>query len=223
MYVTSIFGSLNCGQTKEIETLRAALEESQLKASKFETSYNAAKTELSEIENRTESDVNNLLSELNVTQEREAALKAKVAELDQNAQRAQTADLVNKEGTDLLQRKYNILREENEALKQGGAILPTQLESIIARVNVELETSSKEHVELITSLSNKMSIMNAELLRNKIEHESMRRELYESKSSKEKIEAKNANNSQRAQTVETELETVRQENSTHKAEVRRNC
>ena len=60
---------------KELETLKSALEESQLKASTFETSYNKAKTELSELEARTESDVNNLLTELNTAVEREAALK----------------------------------------------------------------------------------------------------------------------------------------------------
>jgi len=142
-----------------------------------------------------------------------------VAELDQLAQQSRTASLLSKEGTDLLQRKYNVLKEENEALKQGGAMIPTQLETAIARVNAELEASSQEHVASITELTTKMSTMSAELLRHRLDQETMKRELTESKSSKEKIEAKNANTSQHAFTIETELETVRQENSTLKSEI----
>jgi chromosome segregation ATPase len=204
---------------KELETIRAALEETRINASQFETQLITAKAELGELEARSESDVSTLIEELNSTAEREKALQTKLENIESTAKAAEGVVAVANEEKDLWERKYSLLREENEILKSNGAVVPQELANALTHVNTILEQASNQQIATVLELQGKNSTLQLEMNRQRVEHDTIQKQLTKSINSSEKNEAKATANASHVQTVQGELETTKRENVTLKAEV----
>ena len=204
---------------KELETMRSALEETRIRASQFETQLITAKAELSELEARAESDVSTVIEELNAASEREKALQTKLDEIENSNKAAQTTVAVANEGKDLWERKYNLLKEENDILKSNGAMVPNELAEAIARANAQLEQASNQQIATVLELQGKISALQLEMNKQKVEHDTIQKQLTKTLTSSVKNEAKASANASHVQTVQGELENTKRENLTLKAEI----